>query len=110
MKRKSARRDTNLTEFVRNRGHELPPHSLLTIQQLSKARNIPARSIRTMLSKGVLSCFRFGHRMMFFRLEQFDKDIRAYEVKSRFANEERMSAKETLPLAAACQDKPPRDS
>ena len=86
MKRKSARRDANLTEFVRNRGHVLAPDALCNIRQLAERKNISVRSIRTLLAKDVLSCFRFGHRMMFFSPEQFDKDIRAYEVKSRFAN------------------------
>jgi hypothetical protein len=40
MKHKSARRDANLIEFVRNRGHVLAPDALCNIRQLSERKNI----------------------------------------------------------------------
>jgi hypothetical protein len=61
---------------------------LVNIIELSQLKNVPVRSLRTMLAKGVLSHFRFGHRMMMFSPEQFDEDIAAFNVKSRFANGE----------------------
>ena len=40
MKRKSARRDANFTEFVRNRGDVLAPDALCNIRQLAERKNI----------------------------------------------------------------------
>ena len=40
MKLKSARRDANLTEFVRNCGHVLAPDALSNIRQLAERKNI----------------------------------------------------------------------
>jgi hypothetical protein len=40
MKHKSARRDANLTEFARNRGHVLAPNALCNIRQLAERKNI----------------------------------------------------------------------
>jgi hypothetical protein len=73
--KKSAQRDAKLASGA-----------LVNIEQLSKLKNVPVRSLRTLMSKGVLSHYRFGHRTAFFSLDQFDRDIRAYEVKARFAN------------------------
>ena len=41
MKRKSARRDADFTEFVRNRGDVLPPDALSNIRQLAERRTFP---------------------------------------------------------------------
>jgi hypothetical protein len=65
---------------------------LVNIVELSQLKNVPVRSLRTMLAKGVLSHFRFGHRTMMFSPEQFDKDITAFNVKSRFVSANKRAA------------------
>jgi len=83
MKRKSARRRANLAP--------IGAPKLVNIVELSRLKNIPTRSLRTMTAKGILSFFKFGHRMLYFEPDQFDRDIKAYEVKARFADEESTS-------------------
>lgn len=56
--------------------------ALVNIEELAQLKNIPVRSLRTLISKGVLSRYKFGHRSQLFSPEQFDRDIAAFEVKS----------------------------
>ena len=58
------------------------PRSLIDIKQLSALRNVSVRSLNTLIQKGILSRYIFGHRFQRFTLAQFDKDIAEYEVKS----------------------------
>jgi hypothetical protein len=64
-----------------------PAGALVTIQELFQLKNVPVRSLRTMIGKGVISHYRFGYRMMMFSPKQFDEDIAAFMVKSRFASQ-----------------------
>ena len=56
--------------------------ALVNIEQLSQLKNIPVRSLRSMVAKGVLSRFKWGHRSQFFSPEQFDRDISKFLIKS----------------------------
>jgi hypothetical protein len=75
---KSAPRAINLASVDAN--------ALIDIKQLSALRNTSIRSLRTLIDKGVLSRFVFGHRFQRFTLARFDADIAKYEIKSSDRN------------------------
>jgi hypothetical protein len=59
---------------------------LVNIVQLAQLKNVPVRSLRSLVAKNVSSFYKFGHRTTYFDPAQFDRDIKAFEVKSRFAS------------------------
>jgi hypothetical protein len=57
------------------------PNALLDNKQLSKLRNISIRSLRTLVEKGVVRPFVFGHRFQRFTLAGFDSDISKFKTE-----------------------------
>ena len=68
------------TKSVQRAANSTP--ALVNIEQLSQLKNVPVRSLRTLIQKGALSRYVFGHRSQLFSPEQFDRDIAAYEIRS----------------------------
>ncbi len=59
-----------------------PTPALVNIEELSQLKNVSVRSLRTLVAKGVLSRYKFGHRSQLFSPAQFDRDIERFRIKS----------------------------
>jgi hypothetical protein len=70
-KSKSTQRDANPA-----------PGKLVKIEGLSELKGPSVRELRTMLSKKIISCFRFGYRTAWFDPQLFDQEIAAFKIKS----------------------------
>jgi len=55
---------------------------LLNISQISGASNVPVRSIRTLVKKGIVPVIVTGHRSHFFQASKFFAALQKYQVKS----------------------------
>jgi hypothetical protein len=66
---------------------------LVNIAGLSERRGIPIRTVRSLMSARKIPFLKFGHRTIFFDLEQVDRALQRFEVREVGSRPRREAAK-----------------